>query len=234
VGKFLAPNSIDITGADLFVNTLDKVPAVSEFFNPTDSGKFRPFSEKINLNRFSAENWTQTLSYDPDAASNALTFTNSTGTKLVFADAKASTATSDSSSVSFDLTGPTTGSNKLDKLKAAQSFKNTWTNADSSGKSTENIEDGLSYSFTDSNNTAGTTDDINLSVAITSKETANNSTTGIGSSTYAGTYALKYAGVGIAIDATATDSVEFAWSADGMTKELAKSNIKYSFGITFL
>jgi Ca2+-binding RTX toxin-like protein len=242
VGKFLAPNSIDITGADLFVNTLDKVPSIAELLSSDSPEDHAPFSGKVDLSRLSNEDWTSKQSYNPDGASNALTFITSAGSKMVYADTQAFTANSSNVSQSFTINGPTTGNNKLDKFSATSSDKASWTTADSSGKSTETSDYARGYSYTNSSNTTATTDDVNIASTISGKSnvTRTNSAELV---TYANaetrTATVKYSGGGLNIDMAYTSNYTYTdsyrsnndWQQE-VSKDQTKSNVKYSFSDT--
>ena len=176
VGRFLAPNLVNISGTDLFSNEIGDVPSIYAFLE----GQIHPnidttwdapiFADHVNLSRFETASWGALQSYNPDAASSGLTFTSSLGAKLVFTQTQTVAANSSNYGVTYAVTGPTATSalNKADKFTGAVSNKSTWTTSTASGQS-GTWDNSSSISSTDSNNTSVTTDDVTIASGWTNK-----------------------------------------------------------------
>ena len=257
MGRFLAPNSVDITGKGLFYNELDKVSSIDEFLNTEPSYDHNyidllAYSEKVNLSRVSGEGWTTLLSYNPDAASNSLTFTSDKGSKLVYSDTQSnssnSTGTSYNSSVSIALTGPTVTSGpaveyKADKFTGNSSTKRTSTINAQQVTTGETWDDSKSLSFVDSKGTSNVADDITFSSSKTSKGNWVDSYVGGNykgtTETDASTETVSYKGNGLTLDVSLAIARNDAsvWNASTnsstTTKDLKIRTIsKYAFADT--
>jgi Ca2+-binding RTX toxin-like protein len=247
VGKFLAPNSMDITGTNLISDTLDRIPSIKDMIAYGPDGSGLEFGDHMDMTRFSGESWGAAQSFNPDAASNALTFTAASGAKLVFSNSQSSTATSDNYAVSFNLTGPTATAalNKTDKFVGSYSRKDTFTAPTSAGVSTGNVDESGSVTYVDSKNTVTTTDDVTITLSSAEKaswsntwDTANSrQTANSWSSTSSGGIAYKSTSLNVDLAYTGTDGFSEAYSADSgtmvLSKNLSTTTIsKYSFADT--
>jgi hypothetical protein len=174
VGRFLAPNSVDITAADLFESQNPRLPTISNLIAYGNDEDPLEFADKMDLSRFGSETWGAAQSYNPDGASNNLTFTSSNGAKLVFADTQSfttsGTTTSEAKTLSFKLSGPTASSatNKLDKFEGSASLKESYTSADANGKTSGTWDDSGLVTYVDSKGTTATTDDVTITLTKTS------------------------------------------------------------------
>ena len=244
-GKFLMPNSSDITGADLLSNYEDKVPSIEKFLEPSYDFNSLPFAELVDLSRIGSESWAQRQSYNPDG-SNSLTFTSDKGSKLVFTDSRTSSATVISESMSFTLTGPTatdtaSSTYKLDKFTGGYTVKDSWTAPTSAGVTTGTYEKSANLSFVDSNGTSATTDDVSFSATDVYKETWSETALNGEFSGYSykstGSGGVLYKGVKLSLDAAYTSASDYVASNSNnnwsVTKDLEVTTItKYTFADT--
>jgi Ca2+-binding RTX toxin-like protein len=245
VGRFLAPNSVDITAADLFESQNPRLPTISNLIAYGNDEDPLEFADKMDLSRFGSETWGAAQSYNPDGASNNLTFTSSNGAKLVFADTQSfttsGTTTSEAKTLSFKLSGPTASSatNKLDKFEGSASLKESYTSADANGKTSGTWDDSGLVTYVDSKGTTATTDDVTITLTKTSDKGSwtgsidSNGRVTAYSDTANSSGALSYKSATLNLDAAFTSSEAYVGGGSDIwvtTKALDTTNFtKYSF-----
>jgi uncharacterized repeat protein (TIGR02059 family) len=236
---FLTANQVSVNGKDLITNPLNKnAPSIDAFLNTEPSYDHNyidilRYVEKVDLSRLVSETWNQSLTYNPNAASNSLTFNSVEGSNLVYTDSLLNTVTTTGTTTTtvynktaaFSLTGsaPIT-----DKFTGTDSIKRSATTNASQMTTGEAWDDAKSFSYVDSNGTFDVSDDIAITSSRTSKGNWANSYVGSSYSgiteTDASTESLSYKGNGLSLNLSksiARNSIA-VWDANSKTSTTTK------------
>jgi Ca2+-binding RTX toxin-like protein len=241
--KFLVPNSKDITGAALITGGVDQVPSIVNMFNYDGDSGTVALADYMDLSRFNGKNWGATQSFNPDAASNALTFTATDGAKVIFSNSQSSSATTDKYALKFALTGATGSNAAADKFTGEISQDDSWTVLSAAGVKTGTDKWTRSITYVDSKNTSSITDDLAITMSgsdinnwsktfntsnILTKASENNT----------GTYALTYKSTTLNLDISESyaDSIAGGLNTSNIwvdtTKTYTTTFAKYSLSDT--
>lgn len=187
VEKFLSPNLTFISGLDLLATEMvDDAPAASipsvlglAYYSESVAG------ELVDIGDVSAQDWLQEKSYNPDAATNNLTFTNTDKSTVTAKTSKTvDTFTSNVTLVSGD---------KAVNYKG--DYKTTTQSAVAVATVTETMTESIAFTFKDTKGTTDTSDDVVSSLIETSKYVVSESDSVI-KSTYDGTAKQSYSANG--------------------------------------
>jgi RTX calcium-binding nonapeptide repeat (4 copies) len=210
VARFLAPNLSYVTGLDALTAEFSNsnVPSVLGLASSTYSAA----GDLVDIGDITSQNWTVEQAFNPDGASNTLTFTNDSKSTLT----STSTKTSDAKGSIYTATAKLKSGDGAISFDGSYGEKFTY-GVNNSGTGSKSDK----FDFKDTRGTTDTSDDVAASYSLAAT-IAYGSTNGVNSSAVLGTVKQAYSSSGY-IQAS---DVAFKWEKIENTNDTTLSQQK--------